>query len=183
MTINRRTALRQLALVSVGAALLPACLNDHSRSALLLKNFKIDNDQEKLMEELTATLIPTTNTPGAREVSAHLFTLKMLDDCYSRQDQDKFLKGMQQLDDAARVSVGKSFTTATAPQKESFLQTIDNGKSTDEDLKFFYTTTKRLTILAYSSSPFFLTKVQIYELVPGRFHGCVPVKQSLHPAS
>jgi Gluconate 2-dehydrogenase subunit 3 len=182
MTINRRTALRQLALLSVGAALLPSCGSDHSKSAFLLKNFKIDNGQELLMEELAATLIPTTATPGAREVSAHLFTLKMLDDCYSRQDQEKFLKGMRQFDDAARSSAGKSFVAAAGPQRESLLQGIESGKIPGEELSFFYSTNKRLTILAYSSSAFFLTKVQVYELVPGRFHGCVPVQQQPKPA-
>jgi hypothetical protein len=183
MTINRRTALRQLAFISAGAALLPSCLSDHSKSGLLLKNFKIDNGQEQLMEELAATLIPTTSTPGAREVSAHLFTLKMLDDCYSRQDQEKFMKGMRQFDDAARSFAGKSFATASGPQRDSLLQAVGNGKIPGEELSFFYSTTKRLTILAYSSSSFFLTKVQVYELVPGRFHGCVPATQQLQSAS
>ena len=183
MTINRRTAIRQLAFLSAGAAMLPACMGDHSKPGPELKNFKVDRDQEKLLEELTATLIPTTTTPGARDVSAHLFVLKMMDDCFSKEDQDKFFKGMRRFDDAARSSLGTSFVAATGDQRGSILQAIEGGKTPGEELRFFYSTTKKQTILAYSSSSWFLTKIQVYELVPGRFHGCVPVGQQLKSAS
>jgi hypothetical protein len=181
MNINRRTAIRRLALVSVGAAILPSCLQDHSKAPILLRHFKIDGDQERSLEELTATLIPTTDTPGARDVSAHLFVLKMLDDCSSPEDQQGFLKGLQKLDDAARSATGKSFGASDASARAFLLSDIEGGKQQDPELKQFYTTTKKLTILAYSTSPWFLTKVQVYELVPGRWHGCVAVQP--HPAS
>jgi hypothetical protein len=183
MNIDRRTAIRQLAFISASAVLLPACMQDHSKSAILLQHFDLDADQEKLLEELTATLIPTTDTPGAREVSAHLFVLKMLDDCSSPDDRKRFLKGMQLFDDAARSAAGKSFSAADATARQHLLATIDGDKDAGSDLHFFYSTTKKLTILAYSSSSWFLTKVQVYELVPGRWHGCVPVQSQAHLAS
>jgi hypothetical protein len=160
-------------IVSAGAALLPACLHPRAKSSLLLKNFTVDGDQEKLLEELTATLIPTDDTPGAREVSAHLFTLKMLDDCSPKKDREKFMKGLSAFDEASRSASGRSFVDATPAQRESLLSAIENKKLPGDDLNYFYSTTKKLTILAYSSSQFYLTKVQVYELVPGRFHGCV----------
>ena len=173
MNMNRRTALRQIVIVSAGAALLPACMHPHAKSSLLLKNFTVDGDQEKLLEELTATLIPTDDTPGAREVSAHLFTLKMLDDCSPKKDREKFMKGLSVFDEASRSATGRSFVDATPAQRESLLSAIENKKLPGDELNYFYSTTKKLTILAYSSSQFYLTKVQVYELVPGRFHGCV----------
>jgi hypothetical protein len=176
MTMNRRSLLQQLALLSAGAAMLPSCLGDHSKPDLVLKNFKVDSDQEKILAAVTTTLIPTTSTPGAGDVSAHLFVLKMMDDCFSPEDQDKFFRGMRQLDNAARSTLGTSFAAAAGPRRESLLQTIDSGKMPGDELNFFYSTTKKQTILAYSSSSWFLTKVQVYELVPGRFHGCVPVQ-------
>ena len=183
MTISRRTAIRQLAFLSASAALLPSCLVDHSKPDLVLKNFKVDGGQQKTLETLTATLIPTTDTPGAKETSSSLFILKMLDDCSSKDDQDKFFRGMQQLDDAAKKTTGTSFAAATAPQREALLIAIGDKKIPGEELAFFYSTARKLTILAYSSSQYFLTKVQVYELVPGRWHGCIPVKQQLKPAS
>jgi hypothetical protein len=167
--------MKRLALLSTGALLLPSCMEDHSKAPILLHNYKIDDQQEQLLETLTATIIPSDATPGAKEVSAHLFTLKMLDDCYSKEDRDKYLKGMQQFDAAARNSSGKGFVKSSPAQRETLLASIENKTLTDIDLNFFYSTTKRMTILAYSSSQYYLTKVQVYELVPSRWHGCFPV--------
>jgi len=182
MTINRRTAIRQLAIISAGAALLPSCLHPHAKPSVSLKNFTLTGDQEKSLEELTATLIPTDTTPGARDVSAHLLVLRMVDDCSPKTDQEKFIKGLVSFDEASRTASGKSFAEASPTQREALLLAIESKKLPGEELNFFYSTTKKLTILAYSSSQFFLTKVQVYELVPGRFHGCVPV-MSLKKAS
>jgi hypothetical protein len=176
MTINRRTAIRQLAIISAGAALLPSCLHPHAKPSLALKNFTVTGDQEKSLEELTATLIPTDTTPGARDVSAHLFALRMVDDCSPKADREKFVKGLASFDEASRTASGKSFAEASPAQREALLSAIEIKKLPGEELNFFYSTTKKLTILAYSSSQFFLTKVQVYELVPGRFHGCVPAQ-------
>ncbi len=167
--------MKQLALLSTGALLLPSCMEDHSKAPTGLRNYKIDDKQEQLLETLTATIIPSGSTPGGREVSAHLFTLKMLDDCYSKEDRDKYLKGMRQFDAAAHASSGHSFVRSSPAERESLLTSIEGKKLTDKDLNFFYSTTKRMTILAYSSSQYYLTKVQVYELVPGRWHGCFPV--------
>lgn len=183
MPVTRRNVLKRLVLVSAGAALLPSCLRDHSKAAILLQHFKIDDDQEKLLEELTATLIPSGATPGAREVSAHLFVLKMLDDCSSKADRDQYLRGLQQFDKAARQTAGTSFAKASPEQRATLLASLEAKKPSDADLNFFYATTRRLTIQAYMSSSYFLTRVQVYELVPGRWHGCVPVKPQLNPAS
>ena len=183
MRVNRRTAMKQLALLSTGALLLPSCMEDRSKAPILLHNYKIDDRQEQLLETLAATIIPSGATPGAKEVSAHLFTLKMLDDCYSKEDRDKYLNGMQLFDAAARTSSGNSFVKSTTAQREALLASIEGKKLTDKDLNFFYSTTKRMTILAYSSSKYYLTKVQVYELVPGRWHGCTPVKPRSNTAS
>jgi hypothetical protein len=183
MTINRRTAIRQLALLSASAAVLPSCMGDHSRPDLVLKNFTVNGAGQKTLDTLTATLIPTTETPGARETGASLFILKMLDDCSSKADQDNFFKGMQQLEDASRKMAGTTFADAKGAQREAVLTAIGDKKIPGDELNFFYSTARKLTILSYSSSPYFLTKVQVYELVPGRWHGCVPVTQSQKSAS
>jgi Gluconate 2-dehydrogenase subunit 3 len=183
MTINRRNAIRQLALLSAGAALLPSCLGNHSKPDLVLRNFTVNGDRQQTLDTLTATLIPTTDTPGARETGASLFILKMLDDCSSKKEQDSFFKGMRQLDEVTRKAVGKTFLEASGPQRESVLTAIGDRKIPGDDLAFFYSTVRKLTILSYSSSAYFLTKVQVYELVPGRWHGCIPVKQTLGSAS
>ena len=149
-------------------------MEDRSKSSILLKNLQISADQEKLLAELSETIIPKTSTPGAKDIGAHLFVLKMMDDCRSREDQDKFLEGMK----AFEKNAGRNFTSAGPAERARILETLNGDKEGKDPAAAFYKTMKRLTIQAYTSSEYFLTKVQVYELVPGRYHGCVPVKAS-----
>jgi hypothetical protein len=178
MTINRRHAIKQFLFVSAGIALIPSCMQDKSKASVILKNLVIDNRQEKLLAELSETIIPVTDTPGAKDISAHLFVLKMIDDCYGKEDQQKFMKGMEAFNTQCKIQFGDYFAICTPEQRTTFLQQAETGKDKGADLNFFYNTTKRLTIQAYTSSKFYLTKINVYKMVPGRYHGCVPVKTS-----
>src|ERR1700733_6988315 len=177
MPVNRRTAIRQFLFVSAGVALLPACLHEEPKSSVLLKHMKISAEQEKLLAELAEPLIPAGATRGAPAVSAHLFVLKMLDDCYSREQQQRFFSGLQQFEDASRAASGNRFGKAGPAERAALLQSIENKKASGDELNYCYGEMKRLTIQAYTTSQFFLTKVHVYELVPGRWHGCVPVNK------
>lgn len=179
MLVNRRSVLKRLALVSAGAVLLPACFHNPAKPAILTRNFQLSGDQDEQLEALTAVLIPSGSTPGAREVSAHRFVLRMLDDCFSKDDRDKYLRGFGRLDNASQQTAGVSFLKANPTQQATLLTALETKKLPGQDLDFFYTTTKKLTIQAYMSSQYYLTKVHIYELVPGRWHGCVPVKPNI----
>jgi len=178
MTITRRTAIRQLALLSASAALLPSCAGNHSRPDLVLNNFTVNDAGQRTLDALTATLIPSTDTPGARETGASLFILKMLDDCSAKTEQDTFFKGLKQLDEASLKMTGGKFVEATPAQRELILTAIGNKQIPGDELRSFYSTARKLTILSYTSSQYFLTKVQVYELVPGRWHGNEPVSAS-----
>lgn len=176
MPLTRRSAIKQFLFVSAGFALVPSCLQDKSKPAVELKNFSISADQEVLLAELTESIIPKTTSPGAKDISAHLFALKMVDDCRSKEDQDKFMAGLAAFEKQAEKISGKSFLKQTAAERKAVLTEMEKDRESKEDAVDFYRTMKRFTIQAYSSSEFFLTKVQVYELVPGRYHGCVPVK-------
>ena len=176
--VNRRKAIQQFLFVSAGIAFLPACLqDDKSKSSVVLKNLQVSGQQEKNLAALTETIIPTTDTPGARDVSAHLFVLKMLDDCYKKEDQQKYLGGMEAFEKAVAAKFSKPFDQCSKTEQASILAGI-NGKKDTGELSFFYATTKKLTIQAYTTSKFYLTKLQVYKMVPGKYQGCVPVKNN-----
>lgn len=172
--LNRREALKQFVFVSAGMALIPSCMQDRSKSSLLLKKISISSADESMLAELSETIIPKTKSPGAKDISAHLFVLTMVDDCTKKEDQEKFLKGMKEFNDFSKATVGKEFVASSADERSKVLTSIIAKKDEENDLNLFFKTVKRFTIQAYTSSEFFLTKVQVYELVPGRFHGCVP---------
>ena len=184
MIVNRRRAIKQFLFVSAGVAFLPACLQeDKSKSSIPFTHFQVTGQQEKNLAELTETIIPATATPGAKDVSAHLFVLKMLDDCYKKEDQQQFLKGMDAFEKAVTEKFNKPFAQCSKTERESMLSGINGKKNLPAELSFFYTTTKKLTLQAYTTSKFYLTKVQVYKMVPGKYKGCIPVNNHLTTTS
>jgi hypothetical protein len=163
--MDRRTAIRNLALVIGGAALLPAC-TEHNPIAHF-KHFDISFDQQKLITDMAETIIPKTNTPGATDLNLYGFVMKMLDD----------LKGMGEFGDIPKKLFNKSFADCSKKEKEDVLKSFekkDNGYS--KDLLAFYNTVKGLTVFGYTESKYFMTKEIVYELVPGRYNAYYPVK-------
>lgn len=176
--MNRRSTIKSLLLISAGAALLPSCLQDEKKSSLGLKNLKINGDDEELLSEISETIIPKTDTPGAKDISAHLFALMMVDDCYAPDNQEKFVKGLKGFKDFAKKKFDKSFAKCTPAEKTTIVNSIESKKDIPEDVDFFYNTMKKLTVHAFTTSEYYLTKVHVYQLVPGKFYGCVPVKKA-----
>lgn len=175
MLVDRRSAIKQFLIVSVGITFLPACKGENKPS-IALKNLDISGDDEALLAGLSETLIPTTDTPGAKDLMAHLFALKMVDDCGTKEDQQKFLRGMRDFEKMLKEKTGKSFTSCSAAERESVLSDLEKKQNKDDDLSFFYGAQKGLTVQGYTTSKFYLTQVHEYKLVPGKYHGCVPVK-------
>ena len=171
---SRRTALKQLALVSLGMALVPSCMEDRSKASLLLKSLKISPADEAMLAELCEIIIPKTNTPGAKDISAHLFVLKMVDDCSPKDQQEVFIKGMEEFKKICKETTGKSLVDCNAEERQKITDLLLAMKTEDVPLVQFLGMVKGRTIQAYTSSEFYLTKVKVYELVPGRYQGCVP---------
>ena len=173
--MDRRTAIRNLALVIGGAALLPACTT-HNPIAHF-KHFDITFDQQTLITGMAETIIPKTTTPGATDLNLYGFVMKMVDDCSTKKDQQAFVKGMGEFNDVPKKLFNKSFAGCSKKEKEDVLNSFekkDNGYS--KELNAFYGTVKGLTVFGYTESKYFMTKEVVYELVPGRYNAYFPVK-------
>lgn len=173
MIIHRRSLLKQLLFVTATAAVAPSCLFDKHKTGIPFKHMHVSPEQEAAFASLLATIIPETDTPGAATLHADLFAWKMLDDCSSKTDQDKILKGLNELNLYSQTKFGQFFNRATNAQRIQIITELEANKDKSNSLAAFYRQSKGLALHAYTSSEFFLTKVQIYEQIPGRFHGCV----------
>jgi len=181
--MNRRTVIKNLALIIGGAALLPSCLQEKGKSVVRLKNVDISADQETLVGDIAETIIPKTNTPGAKDLLVHLFVLKMLDDCYTKQDQQDFITGIGQFTDATEKQYDKAFAELDVKSREALLLDIEKdgkdpkGTKYPAQLKTFYKVVKTQTVNGYTNSQYFMTKQVVYELIPGRWNAHFPYKQ------
>jgi hypothetical protein len=173
---NRRVAIQQLLLIWAGVALLPSCLHNDQKVSIPLKSIRIDPDDESMLAELAETILPKTDTPGAKDLSAHLFALKMVDDCYTKVNQAKYIQGMKDFESYVAKKTGKSFTENNPAERQGIVAELDQQKQADDGMAYFYQSTKRLTIQAYTTCEYYMTKIRGYNIIPGKFQGCIPLK-------
>ena len=185
-----------MALVIGSAVLLPSCLKNNSVTYVHLKNLDLNADQEKLIGDICETIIPKTDTPGAKDLNIHLFVLKMLDECYKKTDQQAIITGMAQFTDLVNKKYNQSFSDLNVKDREAVLNGIETeakkqnpvpGKTPARSMKpqkhldanpinAFYWAIKQQTLFGYTTSQYFMTKQIVYELVPGRYNAHFPVK-------
>jgi hypothetical protein len=173
---NRRVAIQQLLMIWAGLALLPACLHNEQKVSIPLKDIQITPDDEQMLAELAEIILPKTDTPGAKELAAHLFALKMVDDCYTKANQEKYIQGMKDFESFVMKKTGKSFMENNIPERQAIVAALDLQKPATDGMTFFYQSTKKLTVQAYTTCEYFMTRIRGYKMIPGKFQGCVPLK-------
>jgi len=179
--MQRRTAVKYLFVVAAGSAIVPSCLHKTNKVSIVLKHLDINAEQEKLLAEIAETIIPGGTAPGAKDTYAHLFVLKMVDDCYEEQQQKTFSVGLKEINDIAKQKSGTSFLKCTTQQRNEIVNLLEDKKASSNAVRC-YEIIKPLTIQGYLTSRPVLGDIFKYELVPGRYNGSFPVKTIIHRA-
>lgn len=172
--MQRRTALKTVALSIGSAIILPSWANAWSTKSLQNQPFNLSFSQETLLAEIVETIIPKTDTPGAKDLEIHKFTMKMIADCYDKKAQEVFAKGLVSVDGIAKKDFSKSFIESDSKQRLAVLNSMLN--SSDSNDKDFVRLVKNITIQGYLNSEYVMTNLRKFQFLPGRYHGCVPVK-------
>ncbi len=159
--------------------LLPSCLHHDARASILLKNISITRDEEMVLRAIVDTIIPVTNTKGAKDLELEQFVLKMVDDCYVKPDQEKFAKGLKNFNAYLKKKTGKNLRDTDSEIRPALFADMTAATATEKDVQCFLLTTRQLTILGYTQSKYVMTELLPYELVPGRFHGCVTINKAV----
>jgi hypothetical protein len=175
--MQRRAAVKQLLIIAGGVMVLPSCMHKDEKTSISLKNIKVTGSDEKTLAEIAGTIIPTTDTPGAKDVYTHLYTMKMVDDCSEKEQQDQFVNGLKGVNKLSRDRFGKDFIDCNNDQRASIINDLENKKIGDKDIQSFYAIMKKHTVKGYMTSQYVMTKQIVYKLVPGPFHGSYPITQ------
>ena len=130
------------------------------KASIELSNIDVSRDDEDVLSNVVEAIIPKTDSPGAKELNLHLFVLKMVDDCHSEEDQQRFLEGLKK----AKSLKGKSV--------DEVMDYVKNLPSDDA----FLALVKRRTIQGYLNSEYVMKNKLVYELVPGRYNGAVKIE-------
>ncbi len=179
--MTRRDAIMRVSAMLGGIALVgqTALLALPTRSAAQTKNALFNSEEAELLDEIAETILPETETPGAKAAGVGPFMALMVSDAYYPDDQEVFKNGLATLDASSRESFGRSFVSATAEQRTSLLQALDveqfeymQTKQSDAPAHFFRMM-KELALLGYFTSEVGYTKAMRYIETPGRYDPCV----------
>ena len=175
--MKRRELIRDLFIVGGGFVLAASCRQKSGKAAIVLKNVSITTEQEQLLHGVASAIIPTTDTPGAGELGCHLFVLKMLDDCYGKTAQEKFIKGIDALDAYAQKTAGSPFVKCSQAQQRQWLNEAENEKAVSLDIFYFFSIMKERTLEGYLTSQYVLTNINKYEFIPSeKYNGFAQAK-------
>lgn len=188
--MQRRVLLKNMMFVAGGIIAIPSWAANWNKTSLGTHASYLSANAEAILAEIVETIIPATDTPGAKELGVDVLVKKIVADCYEKEVQEIFAKGLNEADVLSLRNFGKSFTEITPIQRLDILKEMEkreqsaenqearNIRSTDPQAvrpaPGFFRLVKELTILGYTNSEYVMMNLTGYVAVPGHYHGCVP---------
>jgi hypothetical protein len=204
--MNRRELLKLIAAATGGVViggefLFSGCTNPESSGG----GFAFTEDNIAFLDEVAETILPQTSTAGAKAAGVGRFMTVMVNDCYTKEDQETFHKGLGILDEACKKMHDHGFMKATAEQRKELLISVDKetkeyikkkaafdneqrekekqGQEKGTDFKkqtmpnHYFQQLKQLAIFGYFTSEKGRTEGLRYTPVPGKYQGVIDYKK------
>ena len=160
--MNRRTAIKQFFILAGGMYILSSC--ESGGASIELNKLKISKDDESFLADLADLLIPKSDSPGGKDLNLHLFVIKMVDDCESPENQEKFVKGFNALRKSLKIT-----------DKNAAIEQLKHLKA-ETDEQAFFQIFKNRALQGYLNSEYIMKNKLIYELVPSKNDGALKIK-------
>lgn len=172
--ISRREAIIHVSTLLGGTVLIGASGLVTAASLDLSKAADSDFSGEEItwLDEVAETVLPETATPGAKAAGVGPFMALMVTEVYSRENQQKFRAGIQDLEQRCMAASGGGFLQANADQRLALLNELDAEQHRDKD--HYFRMMKQLILFGYFTSEIGCTQAQRYVETPGRWEPCLP---------
>jgi hypothetical protein len=188
-SISRREALQQVALLlggAISAPTLAGALSTATRRAWAASAQWAPRTLTPAQLELVATvaehIIPQTDTPGARGAGVHRFVDTLLSDHYSKEERDRFLAGLADVDARAQSTQGKNLMACTPEQQLALLTAMDEAAYPPVRIDaarppetWFFRRMKELTLVGYYTSEIGATQ-ELHVSPFGPYRGDIPYR-------
>lgn len=168
--MNRRDLIKNIVIISGGLFigsnyLLTSCKRDDAGSLLL------SDDLQKLLAEISETIIPETDTVGAKSTEVSKFIAKVFQDIYSEEEQKDFIGALNMINDKSNELMGDDFVKLSPEKRAELINKVKNPK--DKGFLSMY----QMILYSYLTSEKGLQASFRYTPVPGKFIGDVPYKK------
>jgi len=189
--MNRRDALKNTLLAMGYSLTVPSLISIFnscsSNNSITWKPLFLSGEQATVIAELAETILPKTETPGAKDLNIDRFIDKMLHQVFSPEEQQLFIKGLADFEKQSKELNGKTFADSSPEERKKLLTKMEQetektppsvwgiNLKKDAGPLPFYRQAKSLTLLGYFTSQEIGKKVLVYDPVPGPFVADVPV--------
>ncbi len=190
--MDRREAIKTTSLIMgftlTGAALsgtMAGCKADTSPG---WKPKSIDRSSDIFLAELGEFILPTTDTPGAKDVYVNRFIDQIVTDYFDEEGKRNFVKNLKGLSNKCKKEQGAYFHKLDEEKKEAFVHAQEEEGGTlpfnlwgnqlgpGENLTF-YRELKSMILWGYFTSEKVGKEVLTYNPLPGSFVGCRPLEE------
>jgi hypothetical protein len=131
-----------------------------------------------MLEALVDTILPATDTPGAKLARVQVFVDLALRDCYTPDEQRLFTTGLEALAADCGKTHGRPFEACSPEERHALIAPLDAAsyKPDTGARGAFVRILKDLTLVGFFTSKIGATEVLAYEKVPGGYRGCVELR-------
>lgn len=185
--LSRREVIRR-ALFACGftvaagnTALLTACSSTEPRAEEVTRT-PFTADDVAWLDEVAETILPATETPGAKAAEVGAFIALMVTDTYSPEEHQEFRATMDDIEQSCRSRFGAGVRDASAEQRHELLAELDEAqwrqqqaddRADSDEPEHPFRAIKWLTLLGYFTSEIGYTEAMRYRETPGRYEPCV----------
>ena len=126
----------------------------------------LGHDQVSLLAEIVETIIPTTDSPGAKAAGVHMVIDQYVRDNFTSEEQEMFKAAISGIAEAG-------FAKMNNEERESFLV----GMEAPEDSPNPFEVLRGLTCQAYFTSEVGATEALAFDPIPGEWKACIDVSE------
>ncbi len=141
----------------------------------------LTTDQVDLLGALVDLIIPTTDTPGAKDAGVPVFIDKLLRDWVESEDRVRFQAGLAAVDEEMQETHGVAFREATPEQQNALLTRLDQeamqAREEGADPLPFFATLKEWTLVGYYTSEIGAARDLQWLAAPGRYDADLPLEE------
>jgi hypothetical protein len=177
--MNRRELLKMISAVT-GTALIGGAvvgLSGCTTSAPVAGALSFTTADIALMDEIAETILPRTDTPGAKDAEVGKFMSVYVADCYTLEQQAIFYQGLQALEEHCRNVYSRSFMALDPAERTALVAQLDRdarAQAASRGQHHYFTMLKQLTLLGFFTSEAGATQVLRHVPIPGRYDGALP---------
>ena len=138
----------------------------------------IPKERAAMLEALVDSILPATDTPGAKQARVQVFVDLALRDCYTADEQKLFAAGLEALAAQSQKAHGRPFEACSPAERHALLAPLDAASyAPDTGARgSFVRILKDLTLVGFFTSEIGATQALAYEKVPGGYRGCVELR-------